>query len=180
MNIFYLDHNPKLCAQYHNDKHTIKMIVETAQILSTAHRVLDGVEYTDVSSGRKIKRFKLHSGLDTLLYKATHINHPSNKWVRENNENYNWLYQLFVSLLDEYSYRYNKNHGCSFLKEHLKNPPYNISISNFIEPYQAMPEIYFDKSSIIAYRNYYISEKLKISKYTNRDFPYWLKGKKCE
>ena len=42
MNIFYLHNDPKICAEMHNDKHCIKMILEYAQLLSTAHRVLDG------------------------------------------------------------------------------------------------------------------------------------------
>ena len=54
MNIFYLDRHPKICAEYHCDKHTVKMIIEYAQLMSTAHRVLDGEEYYDkTSNGRK-------------------------------------------------------------------------------------------------------------------------------
>ena len=45
MNIFYLDSNPKKCAEMHHDKHCSKMLVEYAQLMSTAHRVLDGTEY---------------------------------------------------------------------------------------------------------------------------------------
>ena len=42
MNIFYLHENPEICAEYHCDKHVVKMILETAQMLSTAHRIIDG------------------------------------------------------------------------------------------------------------------------------------------
>ena len=56
MNIFYLDPDPKVCAEMHNNKHTVKMIIEYAQLMSTAHRVLDGTEYYDkTANGRKIK-----------------------------------------------------------------------------------------------------------------------------
>ena len=47
MNIFYLSTNTDECARYHCDKHVVKMILETAQMLSTAHRVLDGDELAD-------------------------------------------------------------------------------------------------------------------------------------
>ncbi len=79
MNIFALHLEPKTCAEMHVDKHVVKMILEYSQLLSTAHRVLDGQQYVDDSSGRRIKRWKLNNSFagDSLLYKATHINHPS-------------------------------------------------------------------------------------------------------
>ena len=79
MNIFALHLEPKTCAEMHVDKHVVKMILEYSQLLSTAHRVLDGQQYVDDSSGRRIKRWKLNNSFagDKLLYKATHINHPS-------------------------------------------------------------------------------------------------------
>ena len=116
MNIFYLDRDVTKCAEYHNDKHVVKMILEYAQLLSTAHRVLDGKEYIDASSGRKIKRWRLEdTSLEGCLYKATHVNHPSAVWVRQSNNNYNWLVCLFQSLLSEYTHRYGKIHSCDRL-----------------------------------------------------------------
>ena len=56
MNIFYLNNSPKTCAMFHTNKHIVSQLKETCQLLSTAHRVLDGKEYIDSSSGRKIKR----------------------------------------------------------------------------------------------------------------------------
>ena len=71
MNIFYLDRDVKTCATYHNDKHVVKMILEYAQLLSTAHRMLDGKEYIDASSGRRIKRWRLEDDqMENMLYKA--------------------------------------------------------------------------------------------------------------
>ena len=62
MNIFYLHPIAKICAVYHSDKHVCKMIIESAQMLSTAHRVLDGTEFTDkTANGRNIKRWKQKS-----------------------------------------------------------------------------------------------------------------------
>ena len=80
MNIFALSSDPFESAQMMCDKHVVKMIIETAQLLSTAHRVLDGEQYTDkTSNGRSIQRWRLTDAYDmeNSLYKATHINHPS-------------------------------------------------------------------------------------------------------
>ena len=55
MNIFYVDRDPVKAAQMMCDKHIVKMILESAQMLCTAKRVLDGIEWTDYSkNGRKI------------------------------------------------------------------------------------------------------------------------------
>ena len=80
MNIFYLDKNPVVAAQMQCDKHVVKMILESAQMLSTAHRVLDGNEYADKKG----------------LYKMAHKNHPSTIWARSSLENYVWLFDHMV------------------------------------------------------------------------------------
>jgi len=78
MNIFYLDRDPRKCAEMHLDKHCVKMIIEYAQLMSTAHRVLDGTEYYDkTANGRKIKRWRLPDEREARLMKASHMNHPS-------------------------------------------------------------------------------------------------------
>jgi hypothetical protein len=105
MNIFYLDEDPKICAQYHCDKHVVKMIIEYAQLLSTAHRVLDGFEgYGASKSGnRQVKIWTIHDSRDEILYKATHVNHPSNIWTRSSVKNYHYMFQLWHYLCLEYS-----------------------------------------------------------------------------
>ena len=111
MNVFYLDRDPVTAAKMHCDKHVVKMIIEYAQLMSTAHRVLDGEMYYGLTkNGRKIKRWKLNSNMEDILYKASHINHPSAIWARQSNNNYNWLYCLFTALCDEYTHRYGKVH----------------------------------------------------------------------
>ena len=58
MNLFYLHDNPKDCANMHVDKHCVKMILEYAQLLSTAHRVLDGNQVVGkTATGRNVKRW---------------------------------------------------------------------------------------------------------------------------
>ena len=176
MNIFFLDNNPKIAAEYHVDTHCIKMILETAQLLSTAHRIIDGKEYTDNSTGRKIKRWKLDSELDNILYKSTHINHPSAVWCRETSENYKWLYELFVELCEEYTYRFGKTHKTSVLLPYLSELPRNIKVSKMTTIPQAMPDYCRKLDPIEGYRNYYNLEKQKLIKYTKREIPSWLKG----
>lgn len=175
MNIFFLDKDPVKAAQYHNDKHAVKMILETAQLLSTAHRVLDGIQYIDNSSGRRIKRWKLNYQEDEVqLYKATHINHPSAVWVRESIMNYDWTLKLFKELCKEYTHRYGKVHKSESLLKYLSKYPKNISNKNFTNPPQAMPDYCKDSDSVTAYRTYYILEKSNMLKYTNRNKPEWL------
>ncbi len=78
MNIFYLSKDTKECSQMHVDKHCVKMILEYAQLLSTAHRVLDGTCMIGISDlGRKRTSWILPDNRYNILYKATHINHPS-------------------------------------------------------------------------------------------------------
>jgi hypothetical protein len=176
MNIFFLDQDPQIAAEYHHDKHVVKMILETAQLLSTAHRVIDGVQYIDQSTGRKIKRWKMDDQfIEERLYKATHMNHPSNVWARENRSNYMWLYKLFVSLCHEYTHRYGKVHAtCKKLAVLLSQPPKNLKDGEMTIMPQAMPDEYKTQDSVHAYRNYYKGSKKQQSKYTKRDVPSWL------
>jgi hypothetical protein len=174
MNIFYLDSDVKTCATYHNDKHVVKMILEYAQLLSTAHRMLDGAEYIDASSGRRIKRWRLENeSMENMLYKASHINHPSAIWVRQSNNNYNWLMCLFQDLLQEYTYRYGKIHATDRLVYWLRKPPANIPVGYFTQPTPAMPDEYKVPDSIQSYRNYYVGAKKTMAKWKNRPIPEW-------
>ena len=181
MNIFYLHHDPETCAQMHNDKHVVKMILEYAQLLSTAHRVIDGVEEQALSkSGRKQKVWRLADEREKVIYKASHINHPSAKWVRHNATNYSWLFEMWVELLREYTYRYDKVHSSERLVEHLANIPKNIPHNNgWTAPWRAMPDEFKVSRStpdytIESYRAYYLGAKVKMSRWTNRPMPEWF------
>ena len=178
MNIFYLDHDVTKCAEMHNDKHVVKMILEYAQLLSTAHRVIDGVELTGLSeSGRKKKFWTLGDSRDYTLYKATHIHHPSAVWVRQSPENYLWLANMLIALCEEYTYRYGKVHkterdGLAHVL--LKNIPHNIRNSDFTQPTPAMPdEVKVAGDSIKSYRNYYINNKTHLASWKKRSTPGW-------
>lgn len=180
MNIFYLHENPRTCAEMHLDKHVVKMILEYAQLLSTAHRVLDGQIYTDLTrNGRKIKRWRMDSELsDSLLFLASHVSHPSAIWCRANVQNYMWLAELLECLCVEYTHRYGKIHSVqrSGLMQHLKNNfPNNLPIGEFTAPPPAMPEIYKIKgNSLLSYHKYYIEAKASFARWTKREIPKWF------
>lgn len=160
MNIFVLDRNPMTAATYHCDKHVVKMVLETAQILST---VLKETNTTD----------------DTILYRSTHKNHPAVKWARESKENYRWLVELGKYLSAEYTYRYGKVHKSdkviqfadSYWKEisSVNETKLNIPI-NFV---QVMPDKYKSNDTVQSYRNYYMGEKAHFATWTKREEPYW-------
>jgi hypothetical protein len=176
MNIFYLDKDLNTCAQYHCDKHVVKMILEYSQILSTAHRVLDGTLTEEKVNNRKRKTWTLSNKLfDIALYKATHVNHPSNIWVRTNQHNYLYLFNLLCKLLNEYTIRYNKEHASGRLIIYLQNLPTNINmVDEFFEPPQCMPdECKVENDSVLAYRNYYKKYKVNFAKWKTT-VPVWM------
>ena len=183
MNIFYLDKDPKVCAQMHVDKHCIKMILEYAQLLSTAHRILDGTVSIGLGkTGRKQTRYVLPDDRESVLYSATHLNHPSAVWCRQSAMNYHWLYSLLVECCKEYTYRYGKIHKCesSGLVNRLQTTPTNINgTKDFTEPTPAMPEdVKVPGDSINSYRRYYVMNKEHLwswsGKINSRERPKWL------
>lgn len=159
MNIFILDANPFSIPPMMLDKHAVKMVLETAQMLCTAHRVLDSVD--------EIKGIP--------LYKAAHVNHPCSIWARENITNYRWLHSHFMALCMEYTHRYGKTHLCAskFLYA-LSNPPINIPLGKLTPFAQAMPDYCKSSCAINSYRKYYCMEKSSLpQKWTNRKPPAW-------
>ena len=121
-----------LSAQYAVDRHVVKMILETCQLLSTAHRVIDGVSTKGKSkTGRNVTRYVLPDYREDILYQATHINHPSSVWCRETSANYEWLHVHLGALLKEYTYRYGKTHSCERLEAVLSYAPTNIAEGQF-------------------------------------------------
>ena len=162
MNIFYLDKDPYICAKMHCDKHVVKMILETAQLLSTAHNELDGTPHIE-------------------CYKSTHKNHPSAVWVRENAQQYLWAHALLTELCAEYTRRYGKIHKTERvgIVENLETLPVNILYDNFREPPQCMPDQYKQGSAIGAYRAYYIGDKAYMARWLYSDVPGWFSDILC-
>jgi hypothetical protein len=179
MNIFALDKDPQKAAQLHCDKHVVKMILEYAQLLSTAHRVLDGnLVVGQSASGRKNTSWILSDNRNNILYKATHNNHPSAIWTRQSRDNYAWLWKLLDALCKEYTHRYIKVHKVERegLLEQLRFVPSGIAEHpKLTEPTPAMPDIYKVKGdSITSYRNYYVGAKKDMAKWKNRQTPEWF------
>ena len=165
MNIFVLDLNPYIAAKMQCDKHVVKMVLESAQLLCTAHRVLTpDVEYP-------------------FQYRKTHFNHPCSKWLRQSTENYEWLVHHFVGLCHEYTRRYNKTHMCEqkFLTDStwLLVPP-NPTPYGIMTPFaQAMPDEYKNDDVVKAYRDYYYYDKyftIDMRYAKGRDMPQWLRA----
>ena len=147
MNIFYLDKCPVKAAQVQYNKHVVKMILESAQMLCTAHHCY-GDKYQ----------------VENVPYKQAHLNHPSTVWTRRSKSTYMWLYNHMIALGDEYKKRYGKTHlSITKCKDFLAVPPRHIQGDDWCQPPQAMPDEYKDPCSIQAYWNYYIGEKHTIA-----------------
>lgn len=180
MNFFILDRNPHKSATMHLDKHVVKMAIEYCQMLSTAHRILDGTMYLGkTKNNRNIKRWAHpDSEMEQMLYKASHINHPTSVWARESAENYSYLYDTWIELLREYTYRYGKIHmSGAKLSELLKEPPRNIPDVPFTDPPPAMshyPQCIVEGDIVQSYRNYYKEAKAGFAKWTKRPAPKWF------
>lgn len=159
MNIFILDENPELAARYHCDKHVIKMILETAQILSTVIRLQRNVP------------------VDISIYKVTHQNHPCVKWASKSLANMTWLFRLGVELCKEYNYRWGKYHASEpilyYCNQLMVYGEYEMNTLTAFA--QAMPEYCKDPDNAVnAYRTYYIMEKKHLLTYIKRNKPPWL------
>ena len=158
MNIFYFYDNPIQSAQAQPDKMLVKMPLETAQMLCTAHRELDGDEYAD----------------EVGLYKKAYLNHPCSIWTRECSQNYSWLYAHFLALGTEYTYRYGKTHkSVDRLSRALAQLPGNIPLNAMTPVPQAMPDQYKNNDPVKAYRDYCINEKTYAKWEKGRDKPEW-------
>lgn len=159
VNIFYLDGDPATCASFHGNKHVVKMILEYAQLLSTAHHLAGNV---------------LNDDERAVLYKRTHQNHPCAVWVRASRWHYEWLYRLFVALCDEYTHRYGRVHLTDRKLRHVLHKCPITADLPFVPPPQVMPDEYWRDDAIEAYRAYYRQGKAEILAYTHRSPPVWL------
>ena len=159
MNIFVVDRQPAEAAKALCDKHIVKMIVESAQMLCTAHRTFN-------------------KDAPSHFYKATHNNHPCTQWVMESTGNYDWLYLHFSALCREYTHRYGKVHLTERkLHDDLEAPPKEIPVGDYTKPPLAMPDEYKRDDEIEAYREYYRNKEIKM-RWTKREQPKWLKEAK--
>ena len=180
MNIFVLDKNPIVAAQLQCDKHVVKMIVESAQMLSTAHRMLDGQEYKAPSKSgkRMVKKWKLKNH-DDVIYSAVHMGHPCTVWTMASAENYKWHYAHFVALCKEYQHRYGKVHATQKLLEiPLKRVPNRI-LHTGRTPYAlamgAEPQCINHDDPVMSYKNFYVTKQKRFKMvWSKRPTPEWF------
>lgn len=187
MNIFILSKDPTEAAQMQCNRHVVKMIVESAQMLSTAHRMLDG-QFTrgPSKSGKTMSKKWVHPdpAMDSVLYKAVHMSHPCTVWTMQSNNNYTWHWIHFAALCDEYTYRYGKVHSTdTLLREVLKQLPRNIPVGYLTQQPLAMksnPECMKPNDVVGSYRAFYQTkqERFKMD-WTKRPVPEWFKVKEA-
>jgi hypothetical protein len=155
MNIFVLDTDPYAAARMMCDKHVVKMVLETGQILSTVHRA--------------------HGSDDDRLYRTTHQHHPCTVWAGASRLNYKWVVDHFTALALEYNHRYGRNHKTwSDLFSVVEHCPAGITHDDQTPFALAMPDEYKTDCPVQSYRNYYMGEKMNMLVYTNRAVPDWM------
>lgn len=162
MNIFVLSKDVTEAAVMHCDKHVVKMILETAQVLSAVHH-----------------RYGTAGSIEGI-YKETHKNHPCTLWAGDSAYHYIWLYNLGMALCKEYTYRYNKVHKTQAVLERLSTFPVNIPNDVDVPQPQCMPDDCKVEGDVVAaYHNYYRKYKHAMCKWKNRPVPAFMEGIIC-
>jgi hypothetical protein len=163
MNIFVLAKNPYKAASMMCDKHVVKMIVESCQMLSTTHLLANNYEHSILLYPKNFNHYK-------LCFK----NHPCTVWARQSSANYLWLAEHAIALTDEYNFRYDKNHKCKLMVDwYFRYVPDYIPLGELTPFAQAMPDKYKCDDAVTAYRNYYIGEKSRFAKWKMGNIPEW-------
>lgn len=166
MNIFVLDEDPAKAARDLCNKHVVKMIIESAQILSTVYRL--AMEERRSLPAKDAETYP-------RLYKATHIHHPVTKWVRSSIHNTDWLWQHLLAIESEYNARYNQRRekqykAWSVIREldgHRSGIWNGHGDWRLHTPFvQCMPEQYQNQGdAVAAYRAFYRGEKARFAKW---------------
>jgi hypothetical protein len=152
MNIFVLHPEPMQAAIFHCDKHCVKMVLESAQMLCT------NLNLKDIKTP----------------YKSCHVNHPCTIWARETRSNYTWLCELGLSLCWEYTFRYGKTHASEKVINFCYERSHLFPEGELTQFAQAMPDEYKSADPVQAYRNYYIGAKKDFAVWSKRQIPDWF------
>lgn len=189
MNIFVLHRNPRKAARWHLDKHVIKMILETCQLLYTAHWILFYPHLKEQKSAVGLSRAQKQLSIPAYLqsaplcqttkeptYRPTHAHHPCARWARATSGNYRWLVTLGQELAREFRYRFHKVHACEthieWLAAHLPPTIQRYPKRPFV---MAMDQAYrISENPVESYRHYYGTAKRELIHYTRRHVPHWL------
>jgi len=151
MNIFVLDENPNIAASMACDKHVVKMIVETAQMMCTV----------------------VSSYCHDTPYRPTHAKHPCTLWAGQSRANWDWLIKYGMSLCKEYTGRYDRTHKSQDVIEWCAARDISLPLREQTPFAQAMPPQYRDPNPVVAYRSYYHGEKSKFAKWKHGAPRWW-------
>ena len=165
MNIFAIEgNNNKIdwskSAKSQDNYRVVKMILESTQMLCSALNILIGEQVTP--------------------YRTTHKNHPSTKWVRESSANFESLMEHTMSMLEEYTERFNRIHKCAAVVEQvidLFDPSHFPSHSPTPLPL-CMPDEFKTEDVVTSYRKFYAS-KPKM-RYAKSKVPPWFSSFRTE
>lgn len=196
MNIFFLADDPDEAALLHCNEHVVKMVLESAQMLSTAHRILNGVKTRVTAPNGRSRDVYLFPGervtfdqletekgvswklriVDRLFYNATHATHPCTQWAMHSATNYRWLWHLMVNLDKERVYRYGTAQSKTIIElgERLMTPPVGLMECGMTPPAQAMPDECKRFHPVDAYRTFYREHKRHFATWTKRPMPEWM------
>lgn len=140
MNIFVVDSDPVVAARSLCDQHVCKMVLETAQMMST------------IAGGP---------------YKSTHAFHPCVMWLRASRSNLRWALMHGSALACEYTRRFGREHasakilaGAGMLA--LDMVP-DTAATEFV---QCMPDAYRGPDAVEAYRRYYRTKQFARWRYS--------------
>ena len=161
MNVFILDHSLALSAQYHVDRHVVKMPTEALQICSSA---------------LYLSRPNDYEAYKVLCTKPTHLNHPMVKWAAESMEAFAYVAEYGLAVAYEYTFRYSRTHATHTRLKFMREAVANKYSPNMLSAPLCIPEKYKLKTTaqIDNYRNYYLHGKNHIHRWTTRDIPYWI------
>ncbi len=190
MNIFVLDKDPRRAAEYHCDKHAVKMILESAQMLCTAH----WLGWARLLKAPPMKKKDLQQWLYNNVpkdlqppWKMTHVNHPCTQWTQQVWGNYFWHSRLGLALCDVYTERYGKVHKSHevhrWLNRHIP-PTFAATVENPVGTTQfavCMPdECKVPEDPVESYRSYYRMHKVKMARWAYSEKPVWFNQTKQE
>ena len=174
MNVFFLSRNTAECARWHTDQHVIKMVIEAAQLLSTAWHQLQPTALVF----EPLSRCCLLNG--KRIFNETHRNHPMAIWTRQNAANYQYVWNYGLDLADEYFHRWGSRreqpyrHATQAILETLGDMPECLPDESMTDPPLCMPdEFKVEGDPTLSYRRYYIGAKLTNANYTHRERPEW-------
>ena len=182
MNIFVLDTDPKKAAQYHCDKHVVKMMLESAQVLGSCVWNSNGVSNKKLMKALPFETIekiwkdfpRKHSDGKTFPYGIGFMNHPCTKWTRESEANWNWLCSLALELTAEYERRYKKTSAMKAIIEwFIANSP-SFTKKDLTPFPQAMPDNLRSTDAVHSYKMYYASYKPYFAKWKTGEPAWWL------